>query len=59
MQEIQTRRSKRTRKGIKRQARGSKETGNRVKKDRQKEGSVKRQARGEALKIDRQKGGVK
>ncbi len=59
MQEIQTRRSKKTRKGIKRHARGSKETGNRVKKDRQKGGSVKRQARGKALKMDRQKGGVK
>ena len=35
---------------------GSKETGNRVKKDRQKGGSIKRQARGKGLQKTRKKG---
>jgi hypothetical protein len=35
---------------------GSKETGNRVKKDRQKGGSIKRQARGKGLQKNTKKG---
>jgi hypothetical protein len=35
---------------------GSKETGNTVKKERQKGGSIKRQARGKGLQIKRKRG---
>jgi hypothetical protein len=35
---------------------GSKETGNRMKKDRQKGGSIKRQARGKGLQKKHEKG---
>jgi len=50
---------KRQERGIKRQTRGSEKIDNRVEKDRQKGGSIKRQATLKGLQKDRQKGGVK